>query len=436
MLLIYTSALTPRLEYIFSLLFEEMLGLKIKLTNNQQDFKEFSGAKFSYSKEPEPGQLFIEAVNFLFETGVARQSIKVHRWENLPIIFQTTNPASLLPFDPFAAAFYMVSRYEEYEAGHHDKYGRFPAVESIASHGKFLEIPIVHYWARKLESVLQSHFPELSFSHRSYCYVPTIDIDHAYAFRYRSLVRTLGGIGRTFFHGHFQDLLLRMRVLAGKTPDPYDNYEYLQKLNEAHSLKPLFFILFADYGGKDNNIPVTHPALLRLVRNLDKYQGVGIHPSLSSNKHYSKLESEIKNLTAVLNRKITRSRQHFLKLSLPKTYQGLIKAGIQEDYSMGYASHPGFRAGIAMPFRFFDLSKNQVTALIIHPVILMDVTLKDYLRLTPEKSLQKIEQMIAIVKSVNGEFVSLWHNESLGETGRWKGWRIVYEKLVKMAKTN
>ena len=45
----------------------------------------------------------------------------------------------------------------------------------------------------------------------------------------------------------------------------------------------------------------------------------------------------------------------------------------------------------------------------------------------------KIENMIQTIRSVHGEFVSLWHNESLGDTGRWKGWREVYEEMVKLA---
>jgi hypothetical protein len=102
---------------------------------------------------------------------------------------------------------------------------------------------------------------------------------------------------------------------------------------------------------------------------------------------------------------------------------------------MGYASQPGFRAGIAMPFLFFDLVKDETTTLTIHPVTLMDVTMKDYLRLNPVESLEKIKKMIRIIQQVNGEFVSLWHNESLGNTGRWEGWRPVYEEMVKMAST-
>jgi len=93
----------------------------------------------------------------------------------------------------------------------------------------------------------------------------------------------------------------------------------------------------------------------------------------------------------------------------------------------------GFRAGLTVPFSFFDLARNEPTNLRIHPVAVMDVTLKDYGRLNPQQSLEIISQVVQKIRSVNGEFVSLWHNESLSDSGRWKGWRVVYEEMLREA---
>ena len=118
---------------------------------------------------------------------------------------------------------------------------------------------------------------------------------------------------------------------------------------------------------------------------------------------------------------------------VPDTFRGLIGAGITHDYSMGYANEPGFRAGTSVPFPYFDLLTNEPTNLIIHPITLMDVTLRDHLRLKPDQALQLIQNYIKVVRSAGGSFVSIWHNESLGDTGKWKGWRQVYEKMVESA---
>jgi hypothetical protein len=97
---------------------------------------------------------------------------------------------------------------------------------------------------------------------------------------------------------------------------------------------------------------------------------------------------------------------------------------------MGYASQAGFRAGICVPFSFYDLDMEVETPLFIHPFMIMDGTLADYLKLTPDEAFEYICRLTDEVKAVGGTFVSLWHNESLGGQGRWKGWPEVYEKMI------
>jgi hypothetical protein len=107
--------------------------------------------------------------------------------------------------------------------------------------------------------------------------------------------------------------------------------------------------------------------------------------------------------------------------------------GITDDFSMGYPSVSGFRASIAMPYKFFDLKKNDITSLTIHPVSVMDVTLRDHNHLDPDQALEKIKSLINTVKTVRGKFIPIWHNESLSEYGRWQGWRRVYEEMLRYA---
>jgi hypothetical protein len=60
----------------------------------------------------------------------------------------------------------------------------------------------------------------------------------------------------------------------------------------------------------------------------------------------------------------------------------------------------------------------------------MDVTLKNYLEMSPEQAWHLIEKLMSEVKKVNGTFVSLWHNESLKDSGQWFGWRKVFEQIL------
>lgn len=433
MILIYTNSVTNRLRYICKLILGDLLGTECAFTTFRDEFSSFQGPKLVYSREAIGEELFIEAKNLLFEDTIYPFEPGINKDESIPVIFPTRNVRSALPFDPFAAAFYMVARYEEYEYQKHDKYDRFQANASISVKGKFLDLPVVHFWADRLAEVITCRYPGIQIRRRQYSFVPTIDIDHAYAYRCRGPARTAGGIARSLLRLNMHDVSQRFKVLSGTEPDPYDTYEYIRNVHSFFGLSPYYFVLFADYGGDDNNIPVTHKAFRKLLKDLDNEKKVGIHPSLSSNKHLKKLTEEHSGLGLLLDRDITVSRQHFLKISLPKTYRNLIHLGVTDDFSMGYASHPGFRSGMASPYWFFDLSRDEAAPLKIHPVTLMDVTMKDYLRLTPEQSIETIYHMISMVRSVGGEFVSLCHNETFSEDGRWLGWRNIYEELLRFA---
>lgn len=433
MILIYTPSVPNRLRYISKLIFIDLLGTDCAFTTFQDDFVSFQGPKLVYAPAPVDEELFIESSALLYEETVHPIEPGISHEERIPVLFPTENKQSALPFDPFAASFYMVSRYEEYERHKHDKYGRFPAEASIAMKGKFLELPVVHFWVDKLADVITRRFPSVQMRRPHYAFIPTVDIDHAYAFRCRSLSRTAVGVARSMMNFNLHDVFMRFKVLAGAETDPYDTYDFIQKAHAHYSVDPYYFMLFADYGGDDNNINVSNKTFHKLLLKLDEGKKVGMHPSLSSNKHLKRLNQEHAGLSQVLGRDITVSRQHFLKISFPRTYRNLSNLGITDDFSMGYASHPGFRSGMARSYWFFDLSKNESISLKIHPVTLMDVTMKDYLRLTPEQSIETIHRMISMVRSVGGEFISLCHNETFSEYGRWLGWRNIYEELLRFA---
>jgi hypothetical protein len=119
---------------------------------------------------------------------------------------------------------------------------------------------------------------------------------------------------------------------------------------------------------------------------------------------------------------------------MPKTYQNLINLGVKEDHTMGYSTHMGFRAGIASSFFWYDLEKNKETDLKLIPFCVMDITPMFYRKERPEQASLSINKLIQSVKDVDGLFISLWHNDSLGETDRWKGWRKVYTNMLEHLK--
>jgi hypothetical protein len=99
---------------------------------------------------------------------------------------------------------------------------------------------------------------------------------------------------------------------------------------------------------------------------------------------------------------------------------------------MGYPEEPGFRAGIARPYFFYDVSQELQTNLRILPFHVMDVTLYQYKKLDPAASKEIIVKLINETRKVGGLFVSLWHNTSLLETPEWKGWRELFESMLQI----
>jgi hypothetical protein len=433
MLLIYTPRITKRLSFILRLLFNDLLGLETAITSQVDEYLACTGPKLAYATCPTTGELYLASSGLLFETGISGKELRYFDYEGLRAFFPIYDDISLFPFDVLSASFFLVSRYEEYLPHMRDIHGRFQAHTSEAFKQGFLRRPLVNIWALSLKNKLLDKYPGLKFNHRTFRFIPTYDIDAAFAIRHKGVTRALGGFLKAVHQGNFSELKQRVRVLTGLERDPFDTFSQQFEWQKRYNLNPVYFILFADYGLNDKNIPVNNRYFQALIKAIADYAEVGIHPSYGSNSQPEKLEEEIARLSKVLKREITSSRQHFLKLELPATYRNLINLDITKDYSMGYASEPGFRAGICDPFNFFDLDLDIETNLRVYPFAVMDGTLNDYMKLKPDKAFANIKPMLDEVKSLGGTFISLWHNESVSNDGRWKGWLPVYEELLKSA---
>ena len=432
MLLVYTHKITHRNKYIFNLLFKDILGIDFKLSTDSEEFKLNKGAKLSYTNSPIGDELFFVSRNLLFETGITEQNISVFEFKNNKVFF-ATGKASVFPFDIFAASFYLVSRYEEYLPHIRDEHDRFDAKDSLAFMNGFLQKPLINIWAGWIKETLIKKFPELIFPKKKYEFISTIDIDNAYAYREKGFARTIGGYLKSLSTFNFPELVRRTHVLLGKEKDPYDTYDFQLEILKRYKLKSIYFFLLGDYGINDKNLPIESKEFQSLIKMLGDYADIGIHPSYGSNKNREQLKKEVSRLSKVLHRDITKSRQHFLKLTLPETYRNLIDLDITDDYTMGFASQVGFRASICSTFNFYDLDNEVETKLRIHPFVIMEGTLKYYMNVRPEDAMQKIKPLIDEVRAVDGVFISLWHNDTINNQNIWKGWQTVYEEMVKYA---
>ena len=432
MILIYTHKVTPRIRYIFKHIFTRTLLIPVDFTVKVEEFVAHNGPKLSYTKVPLGNEFFIKSNSLLFEQGVNDLEINVQKWDDIPCFF-ATGSKSAIPFDIFAASFYLISRYEEYLPHVKDVHGRYTAPESLAYNHGFLEKPVVDIWAYKLLVKIKEKFPDYKYQDRAYEYISTIDIDNAFAYKHKSFLRTFGGFVTDIFKLRLLDVWYRFTVLLNITKDPFDNFQQILKIIKTKNIKTIFFASIGDYTTFDTNVSASKNKYRLLIKDLVDYAVVGLHPSYFTMKDAALLKKEKERLENITNNPVIRSRQHYLRFNLPETYQQLIDLEIEEDHSMGYASRVGFRAGTCTPFYFYDLDFEIQTPLKVFPFALMDTTLNDYMKLTPKQSLGKIRDLKNEVKAVNGTFITLFHNESLSNHLRWRGWRRLYESMIKIA---
>jgi hypothetical protein len=430
MLLIYSEKVTNRVTYIFDIIFSRILGLEYVITSDEEEFKSSRKRKLSYARKPLGKELFFRSVNLLFAKDIENQELTFTEYEGNKAFYAVHGEDSAMPFDPFAASFYLVSRYEEYLPYVRDEWGRFEAAQSIAYQEGFLEKPLVNIWALKIAGLLRERYSSIKIMERKYRFIPTVDVDSAWYFKSKGLIRNVGGLFRSLSKLDFSRIGERAAVLAGFRDDPFDTYSEQISVIKRYQIELIYFILFAEYARNDKNLPTHNRRFQVLIKSLGDYAEVGIHSSYNSSYVPEKLRLEVSRLSGVLNKEITRARQHFTRLNLPATYRNFINSGVRADYSMGYMHHPGFRAGICTPFPFYDLDLDHVTSLIVYP---FSFAFTSTSRFNHNEKLNLLQDIINNVKSVKGTLVIVWENAFLSHEFGGDGWLGMFEKVISMA---
>lgn len=430
MILILTDTASPRLDYIVRLLFADISGLSVVVTTDRNEWISFPGPRINYTKAFSDASSFhIHPHGLLFEQCIRQVAIHISETQGMPVFF--TGPAGDFPFDIFSASFFLVSRYEEYLPHVRDAYGRFDARSSLAFKASFLHLPMVEIWTTALRSALMKRYPDLVFPAKRFSFLPTYDIDIAYAHAGRGAFRTISGGIRSLLSGRFDLMWTRFRVIAGREKDPYDSYDLLNGLHDRFGLSAIFFLMAArSRKGYDRSLSAQHPAMQQLARQLaDRYE-VGVHPSWQSGDHPGLLTQEISTVRDLCGKAVRSSRQHYIRLEFPSTYRHLIENGIEDDYSMGYATINGFRASVSSSFLWYDLENDRATGLRVHPFCYMDANAFHELRMSPEEALAELSQLYHSVRKVNGCMIGIWHNSMLGTDPMYAGWREAYAAFL------
>jgi len=426
-LVVYSAQNSPRLKYVLDWLLKERLQLDYRITIDKNDIPDH-GSFISYGS-PSGGAVSVPSADFLWQTGINPPEIAKGTWGDLPVIFAKDDEGYTLPFDLFSAIFYLLSRYEEYSSFTPDKHGRYLATASVLYKNGWLMRPLVDEWVYAFRKILQSAMGE-AIEGTPFLYQPTYDIDMAYSHLHKGAGRIIGAYLRAILKLDVVQITERIQVLKKKQKDPFDSFRWLRQLHKQYDYKPVYFILSADKTTPyDKNIHPQHPAMMRVIKNLVKEGDIGIHPSYYAEQK-NLLEKEKKMLEHIAGKGVTISRQHYIRATAPGTYRMLLSQGIAEDYTMGYGSNLGFRAGTGSSFFWYDLENENTTKLRIHPFCFMDTTAHYEAKLTPSQAFEKLEEMSKKLILTGSTLITVFHNFSLGTGTEWKGWRLAYENFL------
>jgi hypothetical protein len=260
-------------------------------------------------------------------------------------------------------------------------------------------------------------------------------VDSAFAYLHRSPWRRFGATVKDLAKLDWGRLNERRKVLSGQMADPYDTYSWLENLHAARGLRARYFFLVSDRGEFDRGIDWNQPGFQRLVAELKRTADVGVHPGFGSfqlklDDRVAMIKIEKQRVEQMGNGEVHHARQHYLLQQYPLSWKVLEQAGILHDHTMGFADNIGFRAGMSRSFRAYDLESETMLNLMVHPVAVMDATLKRYLKFTPEEAVHCVEQLAESVREVDGVLRLLWHNETVSDRWEWRGWREVYEQVL------
>jgi hypothetical protein len=403
---------TARLIYTLDFIFKSR-GIAYQLMTDLDAFNSSTNIKLHY------GNLNVEAPSLNSCELLFEEEVKVYDLEKSEFGGEECMQFGDVT-DPVGSIFFILSRYEEYLPHDEDEHGRFPFKESVLAKWGWTQKAMCDRWAIV---VLRHINLEDEVTNATFKFIPTFDIDNTYAYKLKSGKRKWLSIAKDVLNFNIPRIVERKKVNAGEK-DPYDTFDRIEEVAKIYE-NTLIFWLVGELAPKDRNLSTTIGAHQELIQKMDFSGAVNLHPSYASNGEVTNIINEKERLESILGHSIDKSRQHFLRFKTKETLSNLEVSGFKHDYSMGFAEMPGFRCGTARAHHRFDLNVNSEMDLTIHPFVYMDGSLNEYLKLSIQESKKLIAQLYEEVAVMGGDFIFIWHNETIGDYGKWKGWSEV-----------
>ena len=419
--------MNPRVRYVFTHFFETYTKNNIEITDSLETFIAHSGPKFSYTNHKLSNEFFIQASHLLFEQGVREQEIKISRWQTTPVFF-SCNKESSIPYDIFAATFYMISRYEEHIPHLKDAMNRFSTSGSLASSAKFANKPVVDMWAKQFLDCFLEEFPEIIVKPPTSNLQTILEVPVAYAYKSKSVLRTLFESCIDFFKLRFVEIFERFAVRLSFRSDPYDIYNLWIALHRKFNVPTKILFMFARPSAKDRNISIFKYRFIEKIKDVADYVPTSLLASYQSTDHPDLLQIEVNRLSETIHHPLKDIRQHLVRLRFPTTYDHFANLGFLHDYSLQFVDFLGYRAGTGFPFRFYNLSKEQSSNLFVHPVVAHETILRN--QRSPRSARRLLEQCKVYNKEYGTPLTLVLTNTIMNQRKKNYQWKRMFTEFL------
>ena len=198
-----------------------------------------------------------------------------------------------------------------------------------------------------------------------------------------------------------------------------DNIHRLLEFESAHGIGAYYFMMSGPYGLRlHSSRSDVRWSVSRRIAEAIRQAGmtIGLHGSYYARERNS-YPDERARLEQVVRAPVTCHRNHYLRFDTTEVWSQLEAAGIQYDFSVGYASRMGFRAGTARPYPTFALAHRRPSGVIAVPLLYMDAAHEDS---NHAETFAQLRVALEQVKAVQGCVSVLFHPELfLVDKGLW-----------------
>ena len=329
--------------------------------------------------------------------------------------------------DIVTLSFLLLSRKEEIYIKTRDEYNRFVFSDSLTYKYNLIDFPIVDEYSfllrKKLIKLINLDF---KFNSDFKIYL-THDVDNFY--RFSSFVKNfktiVGGdlISRKnlkLFKNSIKELI---ETKKDSLKDPKIKVTLNYNRKNPQNIESHFFFLAYDKKDFDYRYDIFDKRIDFVLKQIEKNNNYwGLHCGFNGYDDNKIFNEQLNRLSHY--GKIKENRNHYLKFDVKKTIPILEQNGIKYDYTLGYSERIGFKCGTCHEYNLFNFTKNKKSSVIERPLIVMDGSLKQKMKLNEEDAFNKIIVLYNLCKRLHGNFIILWHPDSA-----IREWYNYYEKV-------